>query len=68
MSLKVGTVDVKASSMGFGGMGYKIDWSDSTSVVHIGTVGSDFIENHPLIIDYKKEQITLTESVPETID
>ena len=68
VSLKVGTVDVKASSMGFGGMGYKIDWSDSTSVVHIGTVGSDFIENHPLIIDYKKEQITLTKFLPETIE
>ena len=67
-SFKVGTVDIKASSIDFRGTGNKIDWSDSTSVIKIGTVGSDFMENHTLIMDYKKEQITLAESVPETIE
>ena len=68
VSLKVGTVNVEASSMYFRGKGSKIDWSDSTSIIKIGTVGSDFMEKHPLIMDFKKEQITLTESVPETIE
>lgn len=67
VSLKVGTVDVKASSMDFRGMGYKIDWSDSTSVIKLGTVGSDFMEKHALIMDFKNNQITLVGSVPETI-
>ena len=67
-SFKVGTVDVKASSVDFRGTGYTIDWSDSTSLIKIGTVGSDFMEKHVLIMDYKNEQITLTESVPETIE
>ncbi|MCX2719185.1 hypothetical protein [Lentiprolixibacter aurantiacus] len=67
-SFKVGTVDVKASSVDIRGMGYTIDWADSTSVIKIGTVGSDFMEKHALIIDYKNEKITLMESVPETIE
>lgn len=68
VAFKVGTVDLKASSIDFRGMGNTIDWSDSTSMITLGTVGSDFMENHTLIIDYKNEQITLVESVSETIE
>lgn len=64
----VGTVDLKASSIDFRGMGNTIDWSDSTSMLTLGTLGSDFMENHTLILDYKNEQITLVESVSETIE
>lgn len=67
-SLKVGTVHVDASSLGFRGRGSKIDWSDSTSIINIGTVGSDFMEKHVLIIDFKNEQITLSKSIPHTIE
>ena len=66
--LKVGTVNVEASSIYFRGRGSKIDWSDNTSIIKIGTVGSDFMEKYALIMDFKNEQITLAESVPETID
>ena len=68
VSLKVGTVNVEASSLSFRGRGTKIDWSDANSVIIIGTVGSDFIEKHALIMDFKKDQITLTGSVPTSIE
>lgn len=68
VSLKVGTVNVEASSLYFRGRGSKIDWSDSTSIIKIGTVGSDFMEKHALIMNFKNEQITLAASIPQTID
>lgn len=69
-SLKIGTVNVKASAINFRGRGSKIDWSaiDSTSVIKLGTVGSDFMEKHALIMDFKNEEITLTESIPDKIE
>lgn len=67
-SFEVGTVKVKASAVDFRGMGYKIDWSDSTSFITLGTLGSDFMEKNPLLIDYKGRQITLTEAVPKSIE
>jgi len=67
-SFKVGTVDIKASSVNFRGMGKEIDWSDSTSVVTLGTIGSDFMEKHALIMDFKNKQIALQESLPESFE
>ena len=64
-SIKVGTVDVKASSLGFVSMGKKIDWSDSTAVDIIGSIGNDFMENNPLIMDFKNNKITLLDSLPQ---
>ena len=66
-SLNIGTVKVEASSIDFRGMSNEINWSDST-FIKIGTVGSDFLEKHILSIDFKKEQITLNEKMPEIID
>ena len=68
--IKVGTVNVKAASLGFVGMGKKINWSDSTAVDIIGTVGNDFMENNPLIMDFKNNKITLVDSLnqkPESV-
>ena len=69
-SIKVGTVDVKATSLAFVGMGKKINWSDSTAVNIIGTVGNDFMENNPIILDFKNNKITLEDSLnqkPESV-
>ncbi|MCS5491796.1 hypothetical protein [Algoriphagus limi] len=67
-SIKVGTVDVAASSLGFVSMGKKIDWSDSTAVDIIGSIGNDFMEKNPLIIDFKSNKITLLDSLPQKSD
>ena len=64
--LKVGTVDVNATSLGFRGLGNKINWEEDSFVI-IGTVGNDFIEKNPLIMDFKNEQITLTNSEDQKI-
>lgn len=64
-SLKVGSVDVKAKSLKFVSMGKKIDWSDSTAVHIIGSIGNDFMEKNPLIMDFKNNQITLLDSLHE---
>ena len=58
-SIKVGTVDIKATSLAFVGMGKKSDWYDSTAVNIIGTVGNDFMENNPIILDFKDDKIKL---------
>lgn len=63
--LKVGTVDVTATSLGFGSMGRKINWEDSTAVNIIGTVGNDFMEKNPLVMDFKNRQITLTNTLSD---
>lgn len=68
VSLKIGTVEVDASALNFRGRSNQIDWSDTTSMIKIGTVGSDFIEEYPIIIDFKNEQITLAESIPKSIE
>ncbi|OIQ36866.1 MAG: hypothetical protein BM563_09895 [Bacteroidetes bacterium MedPE-SWsnd-G1] len=62
-SIKVGTVNVKATSLAFVGMGKKINWSDRTAVNIIGTVGNDFMENNPIILDFKNNKITLVDSL-----
>lgn len=69
VSLNIGTVHVKASSLDFHGMGNTIDWSkvDSSSIIVLGTVGSDFMEHHPMIIDYQNNLITLTSSIPDSL-
>lgn len=63
--IKVGTVNVKAASLGFVGMGKKINWSDTTAVDVIGSIGNDFMENNPLIMDFKNNKITLVDSLPQ---
>lgn len=64
-SIKVGTVDVKATSLGFVGMNNKINWTDSTAVNIIGTVGNDFMEKNPIILDFKNNKITLLDSLKQ---
>lgn len=64
-SFQVGTVNLDASKLAFRGRGDKIDWSDTTTIIKLGTIGSDFIENHPIVIDYQNQKITLMESAPE---
>lgn len=65
-ALKVGTVDVKANFLGFKGMGKKINWADSTQVTLLGSVGNDFMEKNPLIMDFKNQRITLTDTISST--
>jgi hypothetical protein len=64
-SIKVGTVDVKATSLAFVGMNNKINWTDSTAVNIIGTVGNDFLESNPIIIDFKKNKVTLVDTLKQ---
>lgn len=64
-ALKVGSVDVQATSLRFVNMGKKINWSDSTAINIIGTVGNDFIEKNPIILDFKNNKITLLDSLPQ---
>lgn len=40
-----------------------INWSDSTSIILIGTIGSDIIENKVLTIDYPTKTISIEESI-----
>ena len=68
VKLKVGSVDLEASSLTFRGRGTKIDWSNNNSIINIGTVGADFMENNKLIMNFKDEEITLTESIPQTTE
>ena len=63
--IKVGTVNVNAASLGFVGMGKKINWVDSTAVDIIGTIGNDFMEKNPIIMDFKNNKITLLDSLPK---
>ena len=65
-NLRVGTVDVSASTLSFRGSSDKIDW-ESDSFIVIGTVGNDFIENNPIIIDYKNQSMTITEDKDERV-
>ena len=44
-----------------------IDWSDSTSIEIIGTIGSDLIDEKALIIDYPNQKITLSNSLADSI-
>lgn len=67
-TMKVGTVHLEANKIFFRGRSNKIDWSDSTSIIKIGSIGSDFMEKHPLVMDYKNQKITLVESVPADIE
>jgi hypothetical protein len=64
-SIKVGTVDVKATSLGFVGMNNKINWTDSTAINIIGTVGNDFMEKNPILLDFKNNKITLVDSLDQ---
>ena len=68
IKLKVGSVALEASALTFRGRGTKIDWSNSNSIINIGTVGADFMENNKLIMNFKDEEITLTESIPQTTE
>lgn len=67
-SFKVGTVDVSATSLGFERMGKKLNLSDSTAIHIIGTVGNDFMEKNPLVLDFKNQKITLKESIDHEDD
>ena len=67
-TLKVGTVNLKAAKINFRGRANKIDWSDTTSIIKIGSIGSDFMANHPLIIDYKNQKITVVDSLSRDIE
>jgi hypothetical protein len=44
-----------------------INWSDTTTNEIIGTIGSDFIENKTIVIDYPNSRILLTEKLPDSI-
>ncbi|WP_431157817.1 hypothetical protein [Winogradskyella poriferorum] len=63
---KVGTVDVTANSLGFKGRGTAIDWENNSFII-LGTVGNDFIEQNPIIIDYKNKNMTLIEATDKRI-
>lgn len=65
--LTVGTVDLSASVIDFLGRGNEIDWSDTTSMKKIGTIGADFIEKNVLYLDFKNQLITLNETLPEAM-
>lgn len=45
-----------------------INWSDTTAYEVIGTVGSDFIENKTLVIDYINTKLLLCQKVPDSIN
>lgn len=65
-NLKVGTVDVSASSLGFRGGSNKIDWENDSFII-LGTVGNDFIEKNPVIIDYKNQIMTVMKADDERL-
>jgi len=44
-----------------------IDWADTTTNEIIGTIGSDFIENKVVIIDYPNTKILLTDRIPDSL-
>lgn len=67
LKIKVGTVDLEASTLSFYGRGSKIDWENNNSKIIIGTIGSDFIEKNAVILDFKNTQITVLKSVPKTL-
>lgn len=66
VDLKVGSVNLTASSLGFRGGSNKIDWENDSFII-IGTVGNDFIEKNPIIIDYKNQIMTVTKAEDERV-
>lgn len=64
--LKVGTVDVTARSLGFRGSSNTIDWENDSFII-LGTVGNDFIEKNPIIIDYKNHKMTVMKADDERL-
>ncbi len=45
--------------------GKPIDWQDTTKVVSLGTIGSDFIEGKVTVIDFKQQNIKIFEDRPD---
>lgn len=43
------------------------NWDDSTSIITIGTLGSDIIENKILVIDYPQTNIYIGNEIPQDI-
>lgn len=44
-----------------------INWKDKKSVEIIGTIGTDLIDGKTVIINYPKQQLTLSSSIPATL-
>lgn len=64
VDINVGTADIHANFLTFRGRGNPIDWEDTTAIIKLGTIGSDFIEKHMVTMDFKNQSITLAESQP----
>lgn len=64
----LGEMRLSASNINFRGKSQDIDWTDSTALIKIGTIGSDFIEHHPTMLDFKNNQITLLDAIPDSIN
>lgn len=45
--------------------GEPIDWQDTTRIIRLGTIGSDFIDGKVTMIDFKNQVIRLYEDRPE---
>ena len=42
-------------------------WEDTTSIIKIGTIGSDIIENKVLMIDYPNKEIFIGNNTPDSL-
>lgn len=64
----VGTTKVKAAEVHFRGKLNTVNLADTNAIIKIGSIGSDFIENHTLIMDFKTNQLALKESMPKALE
>jgi len=58
------SIDISAVRV-LAGYGNSIDWNDTSSVIKLGTIGADFIDNRIVDIDFKRQQIQLYDDRPE---
>ncbi len=66
ITFRIGEAPVRASTLTIKQFDSTIlNWQDSLEI--IGTLGADLIDGHVAIINYPKQQITLTTSAPDSL-
>ncbi|AKQ46779.1 hypothetical protein TH63_15965 [Rufibacter radiotolerans] len=67
-SFQVGSLPLTASALPVKAIGDgAIDWADTTSIEVIGTLGTDFIQDKVLVLDYKKSLFSVYDQFPPNL-
>jgi hypothetical protein len=67
-SFQVGSLPVTASQLPVKAIGDGvINWTDTTGIEVIGTLGTDFIQDKVLVLDYKKNLFSVYDELPQNL-